>query len=187
MTVAVNRADDRSGGFSGLLSRAADGGDAAFEDLVAPMLARLRGYLRAQVGNDGEDLLGDVLLRVYRGLPGFSGTEAQFRSWVFTIAHHRIVDHRRRFRRTETLEQPAAWRLPGGDAEKEAVDRLAERDLARVLKLLPKAQREALVLRVVADLSVEQVAEVMGKSPGAVKVLHHRALESVRKKIRREV
>lgn len=187
VTVAARRAPDRRGEFSGLLARAAAGENEAFEDLVSPLLPRLRGYLRAQAGQEGEDLFGDVLLRAFHNLDRFSGTEAQFRSWVFTIAHHRLVDHRRRFRRTESIEQPAAWRLPGGDAEREAVDRLAERDLTRVLKLLPKAQREALLLRVVADLSVEQAAEVMGKSPGAVKVLQHRALESVRKKIRKEV
>ena len=187
MVAQIHISDDKSRGFRALLDAAATGHDASFETLVAPLLPRLRGYMRAQAGDDGEDLVGDVLLRVFRGLGGFSGGESEFRSWLFTIAHHRLVDHRRRRRRDEPLEPGHAARIPGGDAEQEAMDKLAEADLWLVLRLLAPAQRQALLLRVVADLSVEEAAAVMGKKPGAVRVLQHRALESVRKKIRRGV
>lgn len=185
MVALARPPDETPEGFSALVRAAASGDNASFERLVLPLLPRLRGYMRAQAGDDGEDLVGDVLLRVFRSLDRFEGDESRLRSWVFTIAHHRLVDHRRRFRRHETIETPAVWRIPGGDAETEAVDRLAEQDLWRVLRLLAPAQRQALLLRVVADLSVEEAAAVMGKSPESVRVLQHRALLSVRKKVRR--
>ena len=187
MVAQVHIPDDKSRDFCALLDAAATGHDASFETLVAPLLPRLRGYMRAQAGDDGEDLVGDVLLRVFRGLGGFSGGESELRSWVFTIAHHRLVDHRRRRRRDELLDSAAAARICGGDAEQDAMDNLVESDLWLVLGRLAPAQRQALLLRVVAGLSVEEAAVVMGKKPGAVRVLQHRALESLRKRIRRGV
>ena len=180
-------ADEMLPGFHSLIDAAAAGHDASFELLVMPLLPRLRGYMRAQAGDDGEALVGDVLLRVFRGLSGFTGGESEFRSWLFTIAHHSLVDHRRRWRRHESLDPEAAARIPGGDAEQDAMDNLLDADLWLVLRLLAPAQRQALLLRVVADLSVEEAAAVMGRSPGAVRVLQHRALESVRKRIRKGV
>lgn len=177
--------DPRHTGFADVLTASSGGDGQAFEQLVNPLLPRLRGYLRAQAGDESDDLLGDVLLRVFGALGSFTGSEEQFRSWVFTIAHHRVVDARRRRRRHEPLER-TAWRIPGGDSEEEAVSSLAAGELRRVLRLLAPAQRQVLLLRIVADLSVEQTAGILGKSPGAVKVLQHRALESVRKKIRKD-
>lgn len=187
MVAQVQVSDDLAREFCDLLEAASGGHDASFETLVGPLLPRLRGYMRAQAGDDCEDLVGDVLLRVFRGLGGFSGGESEFRSWLFTIAHHRLVDHRRRRRRDEPLDAAAAARICGGDAEQDAMDNLVESDLWQVLGLLAPAQRQALLLRVVAGLSVEETAAVMGKRPGAVRVLQHRALESVRKRIRRGV
>jgi len=183
----VHVSDDAPRAFCDLLEAAAGGDDPSFEVLVGPLLPRLRGYMRAQAGDDGEDLVGDVLLRVFRGLGGFSGGESELRSWVFTIAHHRLVDHRRRRPHDEPLDSAAAARICGGDAEQDAMDSLVESDLWQVLALLSPAQRQALLLRVVAGLSVDETAAVMGKKPGAVRVLQQRALESVRKKIRRGV
>lgn len=187
MVAQIQISEETPREFGALLEAAAGGHNASFEALVGPILPRLRGYMRAQAGDDGEDLVGDVLLRVFRGLGGFSGGESELRSWLFTIAHHRLVDHRRHRRRDEPLDSDAAARIYGGDAEQDAMDNLVESDLWQVLGLLAPAQRQALLLRVVAGLSVEETAAVMGKKPGAVRVLQHRALESVRKRIRRGV
>lgn len=187
MVAQTQTSDDAATGFCALLEAAAAGHDASFEALVEPLLPRLRGYMRAQAGDDGDDLVGDVLLRVFRGLGRFTGDESAFRSWLFTIAHHRLVDHRRRRRRDEPLDQVAAERLPDGNVEQDVMDNLLETDLWRVLRRLAPAQRQALLLRVVAGLSVEETAATMGKKPGAVRVLQHRALEAVRKRIRRGV
>ncbi len=171
--------------FSEQLRLAAAGDDAAFESLVGPLLGRLEGYLRAQAGPAADDLRSDVLLALFQSLGRFHGDESGFRSWVFTIAHHRIVDHRRRSRVHETLEHvgqiPSAGPLP----DDEAVARRGVEELQAILESLPGAQRQVLLLRTVADLSVEQTADAIGKSIGAVKLLQHRAVVTLRRRLER--
>lgn len=169
-------------GFAAGLTAAAGGDERAFESLIGPILPRLDGYLSAQARQDADDLRSDVLLAVYRSLARFRGTETQFRSWVFTIAHHRIVDHRRRARPVGSLddlpESVAVATGPGPEDAALAGARAAE--LREILNTLPFAQRQVMLLRTVADLSLEQTAEAIGKSVGAVKLLQHRAVVTLR-------
>lgn len=170
------------GSFAASVRAAATGDGRAFERLVGPLIPRLDGYLRAQVQDAADDLRSDVLLAAHSGLPRFSGSEAQFRSWVFTIAHHRIVDHRRRQRPTESLDGvDGASTGFGSDPEADALAAERAEELRAILDRLPAAQREVLLLRTVADLSIEQTAEAVGRSAGAVKLLQHRAVRSLRK------
>lgn len=142
----------------------------------------MRRYLRAQVGDAADDLLDEVLLAVYEHLDGFHGTEAQFRSWLFTIAHHQVVDQHRRRREEQPLERVASRRA-ADDTEAEALSHVAEGELRGVLAELAPAQRRVLLLRLVADLSIEETATVLGRSSGAVKALQHRAIEAARRKV----
>jgi RNA polymerase sigma factor (sigma-70 family) len=154
----------------------------AFEHLLRPLLFPVRRYLRAQVGEPAEDLIDEVLLSVWEHLHGFHGTESQFRSWIFTIAHNLVVDHHRRRRDEHPLELVAAHPA-ANDTESEALARVAEGELRRVLAELAPAQRQVLLLRLVSDLSIEQTAAVLGRSAGAVKALQHRAIEAARQRI----
>jgi RNA polymerase sigma factor (sigma-70 family) len=154
----------------------------AFEHVLRPLLFPLRRYLRAQVGDAADDLLDEVLLAAWEHVGRFRGTESQFRSWIFTIAHHRVVDEHRRRREEQPLDRVASHRARD-DTEAEALSRVAEGELRRILASLAPAQRQVLLLRLVADLSVEQTAAVLGRSSGAVKALQHRAIEAARLKI----
>src|SRR5437870_399795 len=94
--------------------------EALYRALHPPILAYIQNQLPAP---DAEDAASDVFVSVARGLGRFQGSESAFRSWVFTIAHHRIVDHRRArtnqrtdsYPPDELVDQSAA-----GDAEDEA-------------------------------------------------------------------
>jgi RNA polymerase sigma factor (sigma-70 family) len=154
----------------------------AFEHVLRPLLFPLRRYLRAQVGDAADDLVDEVLLATWEHIGRFAGTEAQFRSWIFTIAHHRVVDEHRRRREEQPLDR-VAFHRSRDDTEAEALSRVAEGELRRVLADLAPAQRQVLLLRLVADLSVEQTAAVLGRSSGAVKALQHRAIEAARLRI----
>lgn len=154
----------------------------AFEHVLRPLLFPLRRSLRAQVGDAADDLVDEVLLAAWEHIGRFAGTESQFRSWIFTIAHHRVVDEHRRRRDEQPLDRVASHRSRD-DTEAEAISRVAEGELRRVLADLAPAQRQVLLLRLVADLSVEQTAAVLGRSSGAVKALQHRAIEAARLKI----
>ncbi|WP_026874561.1 RNA polymerase sigma factor [Jiangella gansuensis] len=169
-----------------MLAAARSGASWAFERLYAELAPAVAGYLRLQGAAEPEDLTSEVFLGVFAGLSGFDGTETQFRSWVFTIAHRRLIDERRRaVRRPATpTDDPVLLDRPGGDAEADAIDAIGLRRVLELCATLSPDQREVVVLRIVADLTVEQVAEVVGKSPGAVKALQRRGLGALRKKVR---
>ncbi len=158
----------------------------AFERLYQSLAPAVAGYARAQGADDPEVTTSEVFLAAFSRLGGFVGNEVQFRSFVFTIAHHRIVDERRfKARRpsVDSLDAPSAGAGSAGvhrgsaaSAEQEAFDVLGTERVQALLDRLPPDQRDVLVLRVVADLTVEQVAAALEKSPGAVKALQRRAL-----------
>ena len=118
---------------------------------------------------DPEDVLGEVFLQVARDIGGFEGDWAEFRGWVFTIAHHRLIDARRRSARRPVdlmAEPPEPARAPAGDAAEEALARIGDERGARGARALSEDQRAVLLLRVIGDLSLEQVAEALGKRTG---------------------
>ncbi len=150
-------------------ARFSDAG-AVYRDLAPAVL----GFLRAERALDPEDLLGEVFLQVTRDLPRFRGDWDALRRWVFTIARHRLVDdYRRRARRP----QPFEVALPDRAAQPPA-DAL-DPELVAALALLTDDQREVIVLRFVADLPLEAVAEITKRTIGAVKALQHRALSAL--------
>jgi RNA polymerase sigma-70 factor (ECF subfamily) len=162
------------------IARARRGDADAIGALYADLLPAVVGYLRGAGARDAEDLAGDVFVAMIRGLARFEGDESAFRRWVFTIAHHGLVDLRRK-----AAHRPVDPSLrPGADAvDDDNYDRVIERvDAApavRALGRLTADQREAVLLRSVAGLSVADTAAVLNKSPGAVKTLHRRALAAL--------
>lgn len=142
-------------------------------------------FLTGRGSREPEDLTSEVFLALFDRIADFEGGEAQLRSFVFSIAYRRLVDElRARGRRGET----AAWDddldpRSAPSAESDAERRLGDERARRLLDDLVPDQRDVMVLRIVADLTVEQVAEVLGKNPGAVKALQRRALENLRKKV----
>jgi RNA polymerase sigma factor (sigma-70 family) len=150
-------------------------------DDYAPAVA---AFLRARGSRDPDDLTSDVFLAVFDQLARFTGGEPEFRSFVFSIAYRRLTDElRRRSRRGEPVEwspQTDPRRVPS--AEDVAHDRLGDASALKLLDGLSEDQRNVMVLRIIADLTVEQIAAALGKPPGAIKALQRRALEALRKK-----
>lgn len=173
--------------FDAVLISARAGESWAFDDLFRRVARRLVGFLRAQGAPDPDGLANEVLLRAFRHIGGFEGTEARFRAWVFTIARNLLADEwRKRARRPEDVPtEPGALPEVPGEDETAAGGILGDR-LRRHLEALSGDQREVVLMRIVADLSVEETARVIGKSPGAVKALQHRAIRALRKRLEAE-
>lgn len=134
----------------------------------------VRGYLRGQGVPDPDDVLSEVFLQVARSMPRFRGDDEDLRSWVFTIARNRVIDdHRRR------KSRPIASGGPVPDAAAPPATPPVDPVLVAALAQLTPDQREVVVLRFVADLSLEQVAAITKRSDGAVKSMQHRALEQL--------
>lgn len=174
--------------FPSLLGAAQANAPWAFERLFRELAPAVSGYLRLHGAAEPEDVTNEVFLSVFRSVGRFSGDADQFRSWVFTIAHRRLVDERRRHsRRPATVPLEADTDRPAlGDVEVEALGRLGDERLRERLARLAPDQRTVLLLRLVADLTVAQVAESLGKSEGAVKALQRRGLASLRRELERE-
>lgn len=151
-------------------------------DVLSPAVL---GYARGQGVDDPDALANETLYRALRDVSGFHGDPAQFRSWVFTIAHNLIIDdRRRRGRRPDTVELHRARSHPDGTFVAEAaLDRIDAAEMIRWINELPVNQRSVLLLRLVADLPISEVAQILGKSQGAVKALHRRGLSALRKRI----
>jgi RNA polymerase sigma factor (sigma-70 family) len=172
--------------FAEILDDARSGGPESTRWLYESVSGRVCGYLRVHGASDPEDLTNEVFLRVFDHLDTFQGDEHGYRSWVFTIAHRLLIDdHRRRSRLLETVELSSGVEeaVPGGDVESDALGAVGDQDVATVLACLVPDQREVLTLRVVGDLTVDQVAEVLGKSRGAVKALQRRGVAALRRRL----
>lgn len=148
------------------------------------MLSRpVFGFARLHGAAEPDDVTSEVFLQVFRDLDRFVGDEVAFRAWVFTIARRRVIDAaRRRRRRPATTSWSEGVDVVGGDVEDDAAAAWAEQlgDLRGVLDVLTRSQREVVLLRIVADLSLEDVARATGRSVGSVKSLQHRALAALR-------
>lgn len=171
-------------GFAGSITRAREGDPVAWSDLYHGVAPLVIGYLRAQRLPDPEDVAGEVMLEVVRGIDRFQGDAAGFRSWVLTIAHHRLLDSRRReTRRPSTPRAPDDLDAPTAtdDVEAEVLAELGFGRLEPALAALTAEQRNVMLLRVIGDLSVADVARILDKRPGAVKQLQRRATAAMRR------
>lgn len=170
--------------FEGVLSAAQEGSGWAWDILVRNYGPRLNRFFRTRGIADPEALVGDVFADMARNLCTFTGPEDAFRSWVFVIAYRRMSDERRRLSRrpdevsTAAIPEP---RQPSPSAEDEAMEALSEGDAERLLEVLTESQRDAVSLRVVGGLSLNETAEAMGRPVGAVKGLQRRAIAALRK------
>lgn len=169
--------------FPQVLSAAIEGADWAWAELYRDLAPTLLRFLTAQGAQDPEDLLAECFIHVVRQLPAFSGDEAGFRAWTFTIARSRVVDAwraggRRPVSATGTVEETLdrTLRHDAADARLERQEAILD-----VLNTLTPDQRAVIVLRVLDQFSVEETARIIGKSAGAVKVLQNRAIASLRR------
>ena len=164
---------------------AREGDEAGFALLWRTYQPGLLRYLRVVVGAAAEDVASETWLQVARDLSGYRGGPDGFQVWLFRVARHRAIDDRRWVRRRpEELVDPAA--VPervGVDAWTQAVEHLDTEWALTVIGSLPPDQAEAVLLRVVAGLDVGQVAGIMGKAPGTVRVLSHRGLRRLAERL----
>ncbi|CAN5429055.1 sigma-70 family RNA polymerase sigma factor [soil metagenome] len=169
-----------------VLSAAQAGDGAAMSVIYRETAPAILGYLTAKGVSDPEGVTSDVFLAFLPRLPALTGGPAGLRTLLFSIAHARMVDHHRsRSRRPDPVEfEPELDRRATDSAEQTALTALSTDLVVDLLGELSDDQREVLVLRLVADLTVDQVAEVLDKSPGAVKQHQRRGLIALRELMR---
>jgi RNA polymerase sigma-70 factor (ECF subfamily) len=176
--------------FPAVLERARQRDERALEVIYRDLAPAVLGYVRGRGVADPEDVASEVFISLVRGLGSFEGDERAFRSWAFTIAHHRIVDARRAASRRpeEPADLPNLAIIAGGSApvEQEVLFKVGEAETLAMLDALTEDQRAVVLLRILVGLSVAEVAAVLGKREGAVKTLQRRALARLATSISRE-
>ncbi len=161
---------------------AARGDETAFARLWRDSQPPWLRYLRVITGESADDVASEVWLEVSRGLARFRGGESEFRAWLFTTARRRVIDLRRYAARhpmlvtadPQDLDRPAP-----SDTAAAALERMSTDAALELIASLPREQAEIIVLRVIAGLDAAQVARIVGKRPGAVRVAAHRGLRTL--------
>ncbi|GAB2831813.1 sigma-70 family RNA polymerase sigma factor [Lentzea nigeriaca] len=171
------------------VTAAADGDRRAIERLLASIRPLVVRYCRARVGRQersfvtADDVAQEVCIAVLTALPRYRREERPFMALVYGIAAHKVADAHRAAARnrcelvSEVPETPGTMEGP----EQRALHGEFSERMARLLRVLPERHREIVVLRVVVGLSAEETAEAVGSTPGAVRVVQHRALARLRR------
>ncbi|HEY5423919.1 MAG TPA: sigma-70 family RNA polymerase sigma factor [Ilumatobacteraceae bacterium] len=177
--------------FADVLAAAQRGDERAAQSLFVQLQPRLLRFLKAHEPRAADDIAAEVWLAVATRITQFEGTWADFRAWFFTIARRRLADHRRTAvrRRTDVVEAEVFELRPGRDnPEQAALDSLSGQDAARLItSSLSGDQAEVLLLRLLGDLDVDQVAGVMQRTPNWVRVTQHRAIRNLARLIDGEI
>lgn len=176
------------GEFDAVLAAAQRGTPSALDRIYTTLSPVVAGYLRLQGAVEPEDLTSEVFLAVLRNVDSFEGDEANFRSWVFTIAHRRLLDERRKLSRrprSEPIEEEVE--LVAVDDVESVFDQSHSVGWVRSLcdRLVPD-QRDVLLLRLLGGVTVDEVAAALDKTPGAVKALQRRGLKAIGRLLERE-
>lgn len=161
-------------------------GDAdAWSWFVAEFSAKVVGYASRMGARDPEEVMGAVMETVARRVGEFEGNESQMRSFVFSIAHARIVDDLRRSTRRSEVSIENTLTLLAADEPNE--DTFTDPDLLDALNRLPDEQRRMLELRYVVGLSTKETAEALGKSEVATRVALSRSFNKLKGLLRSEL
>jgi RNA polymerase sigma-70 factor (ECF subfamily) len=178
--------------FPELLERTRAGDASAFAAIWREFHPSLLRYLRITARDAAEDVASETWASVTASITRFDGDETAFRAWLFTVARRRAIDHfRSEARRPAVPVDPVVLGLASPpstepDPVDATVSTLALESALDLIGDLPEAQREAVTLRAIAGLDVVHVAAIMGKRPGTVRVLAHRGLRTLARRLSEE-
>lgn len=173
--------------FAEVLAAAATGADWAWTALYRDLAPVLLRFLTRMGADEPEDALAECFVQLVRGLPKFTGDESAFRAWAFQVARHRAYDS---WRSAGRRPRSSSASIEGVHGEQSLQDEPADSRVLRsaavdeILAELTPDQRAVVVLRVLDRFSVDETAQILGRSPGAVRVLQHRAVKALRTTLR---
>jgi RNA polymerase sigma-70 factor (ECF subfamily) len=173
-------------GFPEVLVAAQGGDEQAFAVLWRELQPAVLRYFQVVGQEAAEDLAADTWVSIIGGLGRFRGDEQAFRAWVFTMARHRAIDWHRQAARWPSSSVPderLAERPAPDDPVAAVLEGHSTRAALALVAELPPDQAEVVALRVLGGLEVAEVARIVGKRPGAVRVLAHRGLRRLARKL----
>ena len=149
------------------------------EAIYAQYYSKVMGYIHARIRNraDAEDLCADVFEKVQRKLGDFDSSKASVSTWIFTITRNTVIDHYRRNKPSEELDENLS---DDTEVDESLLNNEALSELAGALRELPEELRDLIVLRYYDGKPLTEIAALMGLSYGAVKLRHQSALAKLR-------
>jgi RNA polymerase sigma factor (sigma-70 family) len=169
-----------------LVTQAISGDVEAFGELYTNHVTKIYRYVYYNVHDKehAEDITQEVFLKAWKAIGSCRGKEKTFSSWLYRIAHNLIIDKLRKSQKQPSREAE----LP--EDIRDTSDRmeisLEQRDLLKVIDVLSPNQRQVIVMKFIEEMDNREIAETMGKSTGAIRILQMRALETLRKTLGKE-
>jgi len=168
-----------------LIYRIQKGDNEAFNQIYESYFDRIYRYIVFKTGNrnDAEDLTQQVFIKAFKAIPKYRWKGLPLSAWLFRIAHNQIVDYLRKETKRSTLRLNEVMATSNSNPVTTVERNFDAQSLNMAVKQLTKAQQQVLSLRFAGEMSILEVAKVMGKKPGAIKALQHSAIVSLRKKL----
>lgn len=152
------------------------------EQVYTDYYGKVMGYISARIRTraDAEDLCSEVFIKIQRKLEDYDDTKASVSTWVFTITRNTLIDHFRRTRPTEELDENLS---DDSEVDESLLSQETLSELASSLKKLPRQLMDIIVLRYYDGKPLTEIAEIMGLSYGAIKLRHQNALMLLREQM----
>lgn len=152
------------------------------EQIYTEYGGKIMGYIRARIRNsaDAEDLRSEVFEKILRKLDEFDPEKASLNTWVFTITRNTVIDHFRRTKPTEELDENLSDNI---ELDADLLNQENMTELAAALRKLPQQLMDIIVLRYYDGKPLTEIAEMMNLSYGAVKLRHQNAILMLRKSL----
>ncbi len=166
-----------------LVRRAQQRDQVALTQLYEENFDRIYRYIVLKIGDrtEAEDMTQQVFLNALKSISSYRWKGMPFSAWLFRIAHNQVIDYFRKKSRRPTVPLDESMAMVGIGPQKVAERKVEIEQMAQATQKLTKAQQEVISLRFAGDLSIAEVAKVMGKSEGAIKALQHSAIVALRK------
>lgn len=167
----------------GLIRRAKEHDPVALTQIYEENFDRIYRYIVLKMGDrvEAEDMTQQVFLKAIQSISSYKWQGMPFSSWLYRIAHNQVVDYLRKKSKRPLVPLDEGLSAGDDDPRREAEKKMEIEELAAATKQLTPAQQEVISLRFSSELSIAEVARVMGKSEGAVKALQHAAIIALRK------
>lgn len=170
-----------------LVEQAKRGSASSFGDLYDHYVKPIHRFILLKVSSseEAQDLTHDVFMRAWRTLPSFEHRGLPFSSWLYRIARNRVIDHYRtkksNSRLDDFLEKSSSELIADVRIEGDLDVTIATAEVHKALKNLNEEQQDVILMRFVEDLDTKEIANILDKKEGTVRIIQHRALEKLKK------
>ncbi len=165
-----------------LVAEASAGNEQAYARLYSEYFPKISRFVAYRVSHKetAEDLVAEIFIKAWETLQG-SNEISSFNAWIFTIARNKVIDHYRTKKEfTDLFELENLIEYEDGIVEAIDLD-IASKKFLQAAEYLAPDQQQVVRLKFLEDLNNEEIAAIMDKTPGTIRVIQHRALTALKK------